>query len=198
MINQRLMEMQVPIRGGQVHFREVLLHITRHLMGLSADDPITKSATKSLEVETAALVRRGGSLRDEYVGIVTRAKSVGKSHGGAAAQPASPRGPGSDGPVYATNQLVAAQRIQRRWVQVRPCSGSLVRRVALTLLFVRSTLAPDTLGESWASRSRSRSRRGYRLSSRGALRMTRWPRQGITHTSDSLCASGEMASVQFS
>lgn len=130
MINQRLMEMQVPIRGGEVHFREVLLHITRHLMGLSADDPITKSATKSLEVETAALVRRGGSLRDEYVGIVTRAKSVGKSHAGAAAQAASPRGPGSDGPVYATNQLVAAQRIQRRWVQVRnlrnvvPCEAA--------------------------------------------------------------------------
>ena len=130
LINQRLMEMQVPIRGGQVHFREVLLHITRHLMGLSADDPITKSATKSLEVETAALVRRGGSLRDEYVGIVTRAKSVGKSHAGAAVQAASPRGLGSDGPVYATNQLVAAQRIQRRWVQVRnlrnvvPCEAA--------------------------------------------------------------------------
>ena len=124
LVNVRLIEMQVPIRAdGLIHFREALLHIARHLIGLDVEDKLVRGTADLLNSHTEQLVRTGGSLKDEYVGAIGKLKKVKtrKADKLAAAEarsgPGLQRGADSDEPRYTTAQLVAAQRIQARWTR---------------------------------------------------------------------------------
>jgi hypothetical protein len=148
LVNVRMSAMRVPIRAdGLIHFREALLHIARHLIGLDVEDKLVRSLASKLDADTEALVRTGGSLKDEYVGVVGRIKNVGRridrlSEG--AAEGGGGGGGGRGGPgrervlgtastrvCWTTQELVAAQRIQIRWSkhvktrrgEIAPASG---------------------------------------------------------------------------
>jgi hypothetical protein len=120
LVNVRMSEMQVPIRSdGLIHFREAMLHVARHLMGLGVKDKMVRTLALQVDADTEALVNAGRSLKDEYVGVIGRLKSVGSRVRGGDAGPATQRGETTPpGPVYTTRELIAAQRIQTKWRQV--------------------------------------------------------------------------------
>ena len=93
-----------------------MLHVARHLMGLDIEDKMVRTLALQVDADTEALVSAGRSLKDEYVGVIGRLKSVGSRVRGRDAGPATQRGETTpSGPVYTTRELIAAQRIQMKW-----------------------------------------------------------------------------------
>ena len=121
LVNVRMSAMRVPIRSdGLIHFRDAMLHVARHLIGLDVDDKMVRTIASRIDADTNALVSAGGSLKDEYVGVIGRLKILGSRIGAVTEGPAvtgSRRGRTPMAPSYTTHELIAAQRIQKKWRQ---------------------------------------------------------------------------------